>query len=63
MLPIEIIRNNPGAVEKQLASKGETVDMSEVLKIDTLYRKQLGEANDLRALRNTVSDEDRKSVV
>ena len=57
MLPIEIIRNNPGAVEKQLASKGETVDMSEVLKIDTLYRKQLGEANDLRALRNTVSDE------
>jgi len=31
--------------------------MSEVLKIDTLYRKQLGEANDLRALRNTVSDE------
>ena len=57
MLPIEIIRNNPSAVEKQLASKGETVDMSEVLKIDTLYRKQLGEANDLRALRNTVSDE------
>ena len=57
MLPIEIIRNNPGAVEKQLASKGETVDMSEVLKIDTLYRKQLGEANDLRALRNTVSDD------
>ncbi|MBT5385561.1 MAG: serine--tRNA ligase [Candidatus Marinimicrobia bacterium] len=40
-----------------MASKGETVDMSEVLKIDTLYRKQLGEANDLRALRNTVSDE------
>jgi seryl-tRNA synthetase len=57
MLPIEIIRNNPSAVEKQLASKGETIDMSEVLKIDTLYRKQLGEANDLRALRNTVSDE------
>ncbi len=57
MLPIEIIRNNPSAFEKQLASKGETVDMSEVLKIDTLYRKQLGEANDLRALRNTVSDE------
>ncbi len=57
MLPIEIIRNNPSAVEKQLASKGETVDMSELLKIDILYRKQLGEANDLRALRNTVSDE------
>ena len=57
MLPIEIIRNNPSAVEKQLASKGETIDMSELLKIDILYRKQLGEANDLRALRNTVSDE------
>ena len=57
MLPIETIRNNPETVEKQLNSKGETIAISEILKIDTLYRKQMGEANDLRALRNKVSDE------
>ena len=57
MLPIETIRNNPETVEKQLNSKGETIAISEILNIDTLYRKQMGEANDLRALRNKVSDE------
>ncbi|MBC8346332.1 MAG: serine--tRNA ligase [Candidatus Marinimicrobia bacterium] len=57
MLPIESIRNNPETVEKQLASKGETIAISEILKIDKLYRNQMGEANDLRALRNKVSDE------
>ena len=57
MLPIETIRNNPEIVEKRLNSKGETIAISEILKIDTLYRKQMGEANDLRALRNKVSDE------
>ena len=57
MLPIETIRNNPETVEKRLNSKGETIAISEILKIDTLYRKQMGEANDLRALRNKVSDE------
>ena len=57
MLPIETIRNNPETVEKRLNSKGETIVISEILKIDTLYRKQMGEANDLRALRNKVSDE------
>ena len=57
MLPIETIRNNPETVEKQLNSKGETIAISEILNIDTFYRKQMGEANDLRALRNKVSDE------
>ena len=57
MLPIETIRNNPETVEKKLNSKGETIVISEILKIDTLYRKQMGEANDLRALRNKVSGE------
>ena len=57
MLPIETIRKNPETVEKRLNSKGETIAISEILKIDTLYRKQMGEANDLRALRNKVSDE------
>ena len=57
MLPIETIRNNPETVEKQLNSKGETIAISEILNIDNLYRKQMGEANDLRALRNKVSDE------
>ena len=56
MLPIETIRNNPETVEKQLNSKGETIAISEILNIDTFYRKQMGEANDLRALRNKVSD-------
>jgi len=57
MLHIETIRNNPKTVEKQLNSKGETIAISEILNIDTLYRKQMSEANDLRALRNKVSDE------
>ncbi len=57
MLPIETIRNNPETVEKQLNSKGETIAISEILNIDTFYRKQMGEANDLRALLNKVSDE------
>ena len=33
MLPIETIRNNPETVEKQLNSKGETIAISEILKI------------------------------
>ena len=57
MLHIETIRNNPKTVEKQLNSKGETIAISEILNIDTLYRKQMSEVNDLRALRNKVSDE------
>ncbi|MEA1882345.1 MAG: serine--tRNA ligase [Candidatus Marinimicrobia bacterium] len=57
MLPIELIRNNPKEVEKQIASKGESLDINAILKLDESYRADLGQANALRAKRNRASDE------
>ena len=56
MLSIDIIRNNPKEVEQGLARKGEKLLISEIIKLDELYRSDLAQANEMRAERNVASD-------
>jgi seryl-tRNA synthetase len=59
MLDIKLIREKPDFVRQRLASRGagDEAKIDEVLKLDELRRKFLGEVETLKALRNRVSKE------
>jgi len=55
MLDIKFIRDNPEAVKKAAADKGEKVDINEFLRIDKERRKLLTEVESLKRRKNEVS--------
>lgn len=55
MLDINLIREKPEFVKAQLARRGETVPIDEILTLDTRRREILGEVEELRRERNVVS--------
>ena len=55
MLDINLIRNNPQAVQERLAKKGCVVDFSEFLAWDNDRKKLIGESEKLKAERNNNS--------
>lgn len=57
MIPIDLIRKNTDLVQEKLTLKGETISLNQLLKLDENYRAHLSKANDLRAERNTVSED------
>ncbi|MFU0800536.1 MAG: serine--tRNA ligase [Xylanivirga thermophila] len=57
MLDIKFIRSNPEAVEKMLSDRKGTVDLKEFLELDGQRRKYIGESEQLKNKRNTVSQE------
>ena len=56
MLPINLIRENPGLIESGIAAKCENVDINQILKLDKEQRFLLNELNEKRALRNKTSE-------
>lgn len=57
MLDIKLIRENSDTVQKKIATKGVTLDIRAVLKIDEDHRVALKKLEDLRALKNKASEE------
>ncbi|WP_129724316.1 serine--tRNA ligase [Xylanivirga thermophila] len=57
MLDIKFIRSNHEAVEKMLSDRKGTVDLKEFLELDGQRRKYIGESEQLKNKRNTVSQE------
>lgn len=57
MIDIKFIRDNPDVVQKKIASKGVTLDIRAVLKIDEDHRVALKKLEDLHAIKNKTSEE------
>lgn len=57
MLDIQFIRDNPEFVTEKSKQKGYTVDIKELLELDTLRRTRLTSVEELRARRNALSAE------
>jgi len=57
MFDIKLIRDNQGAVQKDLAAKGENVDLTPVLEYDRKRRDLLAELEQLRNQKNSANDE------
>jgi len=57
MLDINLIRTNPEQVKEQLLKRMDKVDFTELLKLDDERRKLLKSNEDLRAKRNSVTNE------
>ncbi|NOR05654.1 MAG: serine--tRNA ligase [Deltaproteobacteria bacterium] len=57
MLEIKFIRENSGLVGKALKARGNDLDLESLLGVDSERRKLLQEVEDLRNLRNRVSEE------
>ncbi len=57
MLSLAYVRKYAEAVDNGIKAKGESVDLSTLLNVDTEHRRTQTEINDLRAERNRVSDE------
>ncbi|MDB5181469.1 MAG: serS [Candidatus Saccharibacteria bacterium] len=57
MLDIQFIRDNPDLVEEKSKQKGYTVDIKQLLELDTQRRTRLTQVEELRARRNTLSDQ------
>ncbi len=57
MLPITIFRTDPDLVEKRLADKGETSAIAPLLELDQQIRQLTTELNNMRAERNSTSEE------
>ncbi len=57
MLEIKFIRENSDLVDKALKARGNDLDLESLLKVDSQRRKLLQEVEDLRNLRNRVSEE------
>lgn len=55
MLDIQFIRDNPDLVQEKSQQKGYTVDIRELLELDTQRRTRLTQVEELRARRNTLS--------
>lgn len=56
MLDIQFIRDNADLVQRKSAEKGYTVDVTELLRVDTERRSKLTAVEELRAQRNQLSD-------
>ena len=56
MLSLNRIRNNPDEIKAGVLSKNESINLDEILKIDTEYRQKVHELDELRAKRNISSD-------
>lgn len=57
MLDIKFIRENPDQTAKGLSAKGAAIDLPRLLSLDADRRSLLKEVEDLKAKRNTASDE------
>ena len=57
MLEIKFIRENSDLVDKALKTRGNDLDLESLLEVDSERRKLLQEVEDLRNLRNRVSEE------
>ena len=57
MISIDLIRNDPVFVQKQLSLKENAISLDTILKLDQSYRVNLSSANDLRSKRNKVSED------
>lgn len=57
MLDLKFIRENPELVKKGLSSKGVSLDLSELLNLDSERRACLKEAEELKAKRNQANDQ------
>ena len=55
MLDIQLIRNDPERVEAALRKRMDSVDLSRIVELDTRRRELIGEVEQLKARRNTVS--------
>lgn len=63
MLDIKYIRENPEKVKKAIVDrKSKPIDIEELLKLDNKYRKLIEESNILRAKRNTLDTNIKKST-
>jgi seryl-tRNA synthetase len=56
VLDLRLIRDDPGAVERALADKGGAELIAQVLERDTERRRLVHDADELKALRNRVSE-------
>ena len=56
MLSLNRIRNNPDEIKAGVLSKNESINLDEILIIDTEYRQKVHELDELRAKRNISSD-------
>ena len=57
MISIDLIRNDPVFVQKQISLKENAISLDTILKLDQSYRVNLSSANDLRSKRNKVSED------
>ena len=57
MISIDLIRNDPVFIQKQLSLKDNLISLDTILKLDQSYRANLSNANDLRSKRNKVSED------
>ncbi|MBW2163479.1 MAG: serine--tRNA ligase [Deltaproteobacteria bacterium] len=57
MLEIKFVRENSDLVDKALKARGNDLDLESLLEVDSERRKLLQEVEDLRNLRNRVSEE------
>jgi len=56
VLDIKLIREDPAAVERALATRGAAVSLAPVLAVDTDRRRLVTEAEELKAVRNRASE-------
>lgn len=61
MLDIQFIRENPELIKKTAASKKVTVDVDQLLQLDTQYRDHLDQINQLRHQRNVASKQNQNA--
>ena len=57
MISIDLIRNDPVFVQKQLSLKDNSISLDTIIKLDQSYRTNLSRVNDLRSKRNKVSED------
>ncbi len=56
MIPISILRENPDRAKKSLESKGASIDLGALLKLDQEHRSAITDLDILRAEKNKVSE-------
>lgn len=55
MLDIKLLRTNPQNIEKKLLTKGDSINISQIIDLDEKVRFSLKQVEDLQAKRNTLS--------
>lgn len=70
MIDLKLIRENPDLVQKKIASKGITIDLAEIVKLDEEYRTLQKQCEDLQAFKRRASEkiakanaEDKKKLI